>query len=109
MLFLVSRLSRRSLLRHTHQTLHTTSIMSAESLTQEITRQTAVFNDLRLNNADPVALDEAKKRLGELKKALAAASGASKDSGKKRERLLLKTAKVCHDFIRYCLKGKSVF
>jgi histidyl-tRNA synthetase len=70
---------------------------SADSITQELTKQTALFNELRLQNVEPSVLDEAKKKLGELKKSLALLKGAggSKDAGKKRERLLLKTAKVC--------------
>lgn len=73
--------------------------ISPESLEQEIAAQTAVFNELRLQSAAPVVLDNAKKRLGELKKALAVAKGGSKDkdtaAAKKKDRLLLKTAKVC--------------
>ncbi|KDQ62968.1 hypothetical protein JAAARDRAFT_28953 [Jaapia argillacea MUCL 33604] len=72
-----------------------------ESLDQEIAQQTAIVNELRLQNADAVAQTEAKKKLGELKKALGAlkgASGANKDAGKKKERLLLKTAKGTRDY-----------
>jgi histidyl-tRNA synthetase len=67
-----------------------------ESVNQEITRQTVLLNELRLSHAVPPALDEAKKKLGELKKTFAALKIAAggKDAGKKRERLLLKTAKV---------------
>jgi histidyl-tRNA synthetase len=69
---------------------------SAEAIDQQVTQQTVLFNELRLQNADPSVIDEAKKKLGELKKSLALMKGAggSKDAGKKRERLLLKTAKV---------------
>lgn len=74
------------------------------SLAEEITQQTALVNELRLQNTDATVLDAAKKKLGELKKTLGAigkqesASGLagtsdSKD-GKKKDRLLLKTAKV---------------
>jgi histidyl-tRNA synthetase len=69
---------------------------TAESLNQEIAQQTTLFNELRLQNAEPAAVEEAKKKLGELKKSLGAltkAAGGSKDA-KKKERLLLKTAKV---------------
>jgi histidyl-tRNA synthetase len=71
-------------------------MVSAESINQEIAQQTALFNTLRLEKADPAAVDEAKKKLSELKKSLALLGGAGggKDAGKKRERLLLKTGKV---------------
>ncbi len=70
-----------------------------EQLTQEIAETTALFNKLRDEKTDPALLDETKKRLGELKKSQAvlknAASGGKEV--KKKERLLLKTAKVlCH-------------
>lgn len=69
---------------------------TADSLNQEIAQQTTLFNELRQQNADSALVEEAKKKLGELKKSLGAltnlASGG-KDA-KKRERLLLKTAKV---------------
>lgn len=63
----------------------------------DIAQATAALNDLRLQNADAASIDAAKKRLGELKKTMAAiaSAGGSKDAGKKKERLLLKTAKVC--------------
>ena len=70
---------------------------TVESLTEQITVQNALVNKLREDRAEAVTLDEARKRLGELKKTLgqmkASASG-ERDSGKKKERLLLKTAKV---------------
>jgi histidyl-tRNA synthetase len=67
-----------------------------ESVNQEIARQTALLNELRLSHAEPPTLEEAKMKLGELKKWFAALKSAAggKDAGKKRERLLLKTAKV---------------
>lgn len=70
---------------------------SETSLTAEITQATGTLNDLRLQNADAASIDAAKKRLGELKKAMIVinSAGGSKDAGKKKERLLLKTAKVC--------------
>ena len=82
---------------------HCTRAMStAESLATEITTQTALVNELRLQNTDPTALDAAKKKLGELKKTLGAIGKAEAGSGatagtsdgKKKDRLLLKTAKV---------------
>jgi hypothetical protein len=60
------------------------------SIAQQIAQQTSLFNDLRTKNADQALIDEAKKKLGELKKSL----GGARDAGKKKERLLLKTAKV---------------
>jgi len=70
---------------------------TADSLTASIAHATVALNDLRLQNADASSIDAAKKRLGELKKSMAAiaSAGGSKDAGKKKERLLLKTAKVC--------------
>ncbi|KAI6154245.1 histidyl-tRNA synthetase, partial [Pisolithus tinctorius] len=81
------------------------------SLSAEIKKQTAILNELRLQNNDPVRLDATKKELGELKRRLAAtaratdsaANGATavsgdKDDAKKRERLLLKTAKGTRDY-----------
>lgn len=85
-------------------------------LEAEIATATARFNELRLAGAP---IDEAKRELSDLKKALAMAKGAAggrekkeqkearvADAGKKdgkealegdkkKERLLLKTAKVC--------------
>ena len=74
---------------------------SVAELEEEIITQTAIFNDLRAQGSP---LDEVKKQLGDLKKALALAKGAGKEKEKKtegstsqpkkKERLLLKTAKV---------------
>jgi histidyl-tRNA synthetase len=69
---------------------------TVESLNQEIAQQTALFIELRQQTVDPSVVEEAKKKLGELKKSLGVltkATGGSKDL-KKKERLLLKTAKV---------------
>jgi hypothetical protein len=82
----------------------------AASLSTAIAEQTAKLNELRLQkDADAGALEETKKKLGDLKKALGAinkanamAAAGSKPSStapvasdaKKRERVLLKTAKV---------------
>jgi histidyl-tRNA synthetase len=73
---------------------------ASDSLTAEIAQATGALNDLRLQNADASSIDAAKKRLGELKKTMAAmnSAGGSKDAGKKRERLLLKTAKGTRDY-----------
>ena len=69
-----------------------------DTVNQEIARQTSLLNDLRLKQAEPSVLDDVKKKLGELKRSLAALNSAAggKDAGKRRERLLLKTAKVTH-------------
>jgi histidyl-tRNA synthetase len=71
---------------------------TVESLNAEIAQATQRFNDLRQQNAEAGLVEAAKKSLGELKKALGALNGAvpsgSKDAGKKKERMLLKTAKV---------------
>ncbi|KAJ7447227.1 hypothetical protein FB451DRAFT_1354995 [Mycena latifolia] len=91
----VLRLARRPL-----------SMSSIESISEQIANQTALFNQLRLQNAEPSVLDEAKKKLGELKKSLALSKGSdgttaaagSKEAPKKRERLLLKTAKGTRDY-----------
>ena len=79
---------------------------SVQELEADIAAQKAIFNDLRAQGAP---LEEAKKRLGDLQKTLALVKGAGKEkekkaegSGqhqvdgqpKKKERLLLKTAKV---------------
>lgn len=73
---------------------------ASDSLTAEIAQATSALNDLRLQNADASSIDAAKKRLGELKKTMAAmnSAGGSKDAGKKKERLLLKTAKGTRDY-----------
>lgn len=90
------RLGRQTSLIYTRQ--QSGMATTAESLNKEIAEQTALFNDLRKQQADPAALDEVKKRLGELKRSLASIPGV-KDADKKRERLLLKTAKVRHYYI----------
>jgi histidyl-tRNA synthetase len=70
-----------------------------QGLEAAIAEQSALFNQLkaRADPAEAAELEAARVRLGELKKsrgALLQASGAgSKD--KRKERLLLKTAKVC--------------
>lgn len=70
---------------------------TAEELNHEIAAQSALLNDLRKQQADAAAVEDVKKRLGELKRALGQlAGGSSKDAGKKKERILLKTPKVRH-------------
>lgn len=67
-----------------------------EALGEAIAQQSALLVDLRKQQADNAIIEEAKKKLGELKKAQGQllSAGGSKESGKKKERLLLKTAKV---------------
>lgn len=69
---------------------------TVESLNQEIAERTALFNDARKQGADAAIVEEHKRKLGELKRALGVlhSAGGSKDAGKKKERLLLKTPKV---------------
>ena len=67
------------------------------SLNQDILKQSAFVNKLKADGAEASVVDEAWKRLGELKKSLGAlkkAASGSKDAAKKKDRLLLKTAKV---------------
>jgi len=66
---------------------------SVDALNAELVQQTELFNKLRIENSDPVALEESRKRLGEIKKELASLKPAGKDA-KKKGRLLLKTPKV---------------
>lgn len=80
--------------------IHTSNIRRAmattESLNQEIAQQSTLFNELRQQNADASLIEAAKQKLGDLKRSLGAltkAAGGDKDT-KKKERLLLKTAKV---------------
>ncbi len=70
------------------------SAKTAERLNQEITQQSALLNDLRKQQADSSAVEEVKKKLGDLKRALGQLKGGVKEGGKKKERILLKTAKV---------------
>lgn len=85
----------------------TSSPVDIAGLEAQIATETARFNELRLSGG---SLDEPKKILSELKKALALAKNAGKEkaapatsgqaggssapAAKKKERLLLKTAKV---------------
>jgi histidyl-tRNA synthetase len=68
-----------------------------ESLNNDISAANARLTELRQQAADAALVEEAKKRLGELKKSLMLlqnSAGGSKDAGKRKERMLLKTAKV---------------
>ncbi|KIJ66599.1 hypothetical protein HYDPIDRAFT_86557 [Hydnomerulius pinastri MD-312] len=78
---------------------------TAESLRAEIAQQTAAFNELRLQNTDAAGIEATKKKLGELKKNLAAiekatggAGGSESKDSKRKDRLLLKTAKGTRDY-----------
>lgn len=78
--------------------LQSTIIMATvDELTQEVAQQTTLVNKLKDEKAEGSAFEDARKKLGELKKSLAllknAASGG-RETAKKKERLLLKTAKV---------------
>ena len=66
------------------------------ALAEEVTAQSALLTELRKTQGEGPAVEEAKKKLGELKRALALAQNASGGGGKekKKERMLLKTAKV---------------
>ncbi|KAL0581333.1 Cytoplasmic and mitochondrial histidine tRNA synthetase [Marasmius crinis-equi] len=77
---------------------------SLQSLEEELATHNAKYNELRLKpDTDPAALEEVRKKLGELKKTIGqakAAAGGGKDAEKKkeRERMLLKTAKGTRDY-----------
>jgi histidyl-tRNA synthetase len=73
-------------------------VASVDALNAELAQQTELFNKLRIDNSDPAALEESRKRLGELKRELASIKPGGKDS-KKKERLLLKTPKVRRPFL----------
>jgi len=78
-----------------------------QELDAAIAEQSALFNQLKARADPPEAaeLEAARVKLGELKKSRGALIQASGGGGKdkKRERLLLKTAKVCQ------LPSPSVF
>jgi hypothetical protein len=69
-----------------------------QALSAAIAEQTQRLNDLRLSKVqDQAAIDEAKKKLSELKKTfgeLKRGAAGPREDIKKRERLLLKTAKA---------------
>jgi histidyl-tRNA synthetase len=73
-------------------------VASVDALNAELAQQTELFNKLRIENSDPAALEESRKRLGEIKRELASIKPGGKDS-KKKERLLLKTPKVRRLFL----------
>ena len=106
MLGLIPRLySVHRLQPHRLARLCTTMASSLSTLEQEMESQNALFNELRLSGTNPAGLEEVKKKLGELKKSLgqakkaaaaenSAGSGTKDAAGKKKDRILLKTAKV---------------
>ncbi|KAH8099455.1 hypothetical protein BXZ70DRAFT_943781 [Cristinia sonorae] len=72
-----------------------------EELSAAIAQQSTLLVDLRKQQADNATIEEAKKKLGELKKSqgqLLSTAGGPKEGGKKKERLLLKTAKGTRDY-----------
>jgi histidyl-tRNA synthetase len=72
-------------------------VASVDALNAEFAQQTEVFNKLRIENSDPAALEESRKRLGEIKRKLASIKPGGKDA-KKKGRLLLKTPKGTRDY-----------
>ncbi|KAI0640150.1 histidyl-tRNA synthetase [Trametes polyzona] len=81
----------------------TSSQPDADTLANEIAAQSTLLNDLRKQQADAALVEEAKKKLGDLKRSLAllqnqnAGAGGAKE-GKKKERMLLKTPKGTRDY-----------
>lgn len=72
------------------------SMATEESINQEILAQSALVKKLQTVSAETSVVDGARQKLGEMKKNLQLLRNASgtQDTGKKKERLLLKTAKV---------------
>lgn len=79
---------------------------TAEELNREIAQQSRLLNDLRRQQADAATVEEVKKKLGDLKRALGQLSGGSREESKKKERLLLKTPKVCQ--IVLCVRKRAI-
>ncbi|KZP30154.1 histidyl-tRNA synthetase [Athelia psychrophila] len=73
---------------------------TTESLNQEIAQQNTVCDDLRQQNAEASLVEEAKEKLDELKESLGALNKAAAggEETKKKELLLLKTAKGTRDY-----------
>jgi hypothetical protein len=92
---LVPHRSLYSRIQPTNNTLprFLTMASTLDALNAELAQQTELFNRLRVDNSDPAALEESRRRLGEIKRELAALKPSGKDA-KKKERLLLKTPKV---------------
>ena len=70
-----------------------TMASTLEALNSELVQQNELFNRLKIDNSDPAALEESRRRLGEIKREIAVLKPREKDA-KKKERLLLKTPKV---------------
>lgn len=72
------------------------TMATLESIEQEIAQLTPLYQQLQKQKDDPAALEEARLKLGELKKSkgalMSTSGGGNKD--KKKGRLLLKTPKV---------------
>jgi len=77
---------------------------SVDALNAQLAQQTELFNKLRIENSDPLALEESRKRLGEIKRELASLKPGGKDA-KKKGRLLLKTPKVRHPVLLLLVLG----
>ena len=90
-------------LTHQRQRTMAETARTTEELNQEIAQQSALLNDLRKQQADASTVEEVKKKLGELKRTLGQLAGGAKESGKKKERILLKTAKVGATFVKSSL------
>jgi hypothetical protein len=81
----------------------TSPFTDGKTLQDEIARQTVILNDFRRSKTPDAAeaIEELKRKLSDMKRELALlkasdAGGQAKEAGgKKRERLLLKTGKVC--------------
>lgn len=73
-------------------------VTSVDTLNAELAQQNELFNKLRIANSDPAALEETRKRLGEIKRELASLKPGGKDA-KKKGRLLLKTPKVRYSLL----------
>ena len=73
------------------------STSATVSLQEEVAQQKALLRDLQNQKADAALIEEAKKKLGDLQRAFALQQNASGAGGsnKKKERILLKTPKVC--------------
>ncbi|KAI0003867.1 histidine-tRNA ligase [Russula compacta] len=74
-----------------------TMASTLDALNAELAQQTELFSKLRIENSDPAALEESRKRLGEIKRELASLKQGGKEA-KKKERLLLKTPKGTRDY-----------
>ncbi|KIY66211.1 histidyl-tRNA synthetase [Cylindrobasidium torrendii FP15055 ss-10] len=77
----------------------------SSTLAQEVADQNALYNTLRADNGDAAEIEAARKKLGELKKALGQLNAKGKekkaeggDDESKKGRLLLKTAKGTRDY-----------